>query len=124
SEGFRKRPQGDLASFVSGLRQETENQLAKPYKALFEKESEFAKTLPVCDPTPQNDADAAFAQKKFYIAKSFLEAAKAASAKAVVDVKFKEPEKQDAKAAPREVDSIEVDATLKMPATQVATLVS
>lgn len=124
NEAFRRKPQVALAEFTSGLRTQTDNELAKPYKALLEG-ADLNKIMPICDPTPQTDADAIFAQKKFYIGKALLEAAKEAKAKVLVEGKFKEPEKSgDAKTAPKGVEAIEVEATFKMPATRVATLVS
>jgi hypothetical protein len=121
-KNFKSYPHSDLATFVSTLRQNTENELAKPNKALFEQD--FVKVIPITDPAPQQDAEIPFAQKKFYMGKELIEAAKAAHCKTIVEVKFKEPEKGDPKAGPRDLDRIEVEASLKMPATEVVKLVS
>lgn len=121
---FEANAQGqvELAKFVSELRNRADRDLKEAYKTLFEEN--FAKVLPVVDPAPQKDEEISFAQKKYYIARDLLEAAKAGGAKTLVSVAFKEPEKPDPKAPPREVDAIEVEAVLKMPAPGVTKLVS
>lgn len=122
-----QRGQVELARFGTALESEIENQLKRPYKALFQEP--FEKVLPVNVPPPQREDEIPFTQKKFYIAKELLEAAREGKATRVVGVTFKEPEATDSRAqapgaAPPPVKRIETEARLHMPATMVAKFVS
>ncbi len=117
-----------LADFVAKLRDSIEKDLEKPYASLFEEP--FEKVCPVGQPVPQREEEMPFAQKKFYIAQALLKAAKEAGTKTVVGITFRDApadadaEKEKKERAPAEVKRIEVNATLRMRAVGIATIVS
>jgi len=117
------RGEVELTRFVAELRGEVQR-LQDEFKGLVEEGAAFDKSIPVAEPTPQKDEEIPFAQKKYLMARAVLRAAKEAGARRVVSMAFREAEKADPKAPPREVERLGVEADLRMQFPGVPKLVA